>query len=391
MSHIIEAYSKDVGVKIGKPSIYEDYFPLTINNYITLHTTSKPAKTYSYWQEAINLIKPKLDELGISIVQIGGKDDRKVEGIYDLCGQTTINQTAYVLKNSLLHIGVDSFPVHVASGYGKKIVCVYANNYIECVGPYWTKDEDFVGITSYKDGKPLFALEDPERIIDKIKPEQIAQAALELLGHNLNFNYKTIYIGHKFLEKHFEIIPTQIANIDDKNAPLVIRADYKFNEQNILQQVATHGHCYIITEKPFNVKALLPYRGNVKSIQYNFRRDYDVKFAQELNESGIPFGLNCLLPEENNQDIKLDFMDIGIVTYEKVFDPKTADEFKDVNFDKLYYKSCKVLSSEGHNYYGKQSWSKNDEIKQFGELKKLHNSIDLWKDVQHLYILEKID
>lgn len=391
MSHLVESYAKDVGVKIGKPSIYEDYFPLNIGNYITLHTTSKPAKTYSYWQEVVNLIKPKLDELGISIVQIGGKNDRKIEGIYDLCGQTTINQTAYILNKTKLHVGVDSFPVHVASGYGKKIVCVYANNYIECVGPYWTKDEDFIGITSYKDSKPLFALEDPERIIDKIKPEQIAQAILKLLGHDLNYNYKTVYIGHKYLEKHFEIIPTQIANIDDKNAPLVIRADYKFNEQNILQQIATHGHCYILTEQPFNIKPLLPYRNNIKSIQYNFKRSYDLKFAQDLNESGIPFGLNCLLTEEGNEDIKLDFMDIGIITYEKLFDPNKADEFKGVNFDRLYYKSCKILSADGRAFYGKQSWSLNDEVKQFGELKKIKNTVDLWREADYCYFLEQIN
>jgi len=390
MAHLIEEYSKSAGVKIGRPEVYEDYFPMIIERYITLHTTSKPAKTYQYWQEVVNLIKPHLDAMGISIVQIGGKDDIKIDGIFDICGQTSFNQTAYIIKDSLLHVGVDSFPVHVASGYGKKIVCLYSNNYVECVGPYWTKSEDFIGMTSYKDGKPLYSLDDPERIIDKIKPEDIAKNILKLLGKDVSFDFKTIYIGNKFMQKHFEIAPDAVANIDDKGAPLVIRMDYSFNQDNMIKQIASHGHCYIITEKPFDIKSVMPYKNNIKQIQYNFRKDYDVDFAKQIYESGIPFGLNCQLPEEGNEHIKLDFMDFAIVTFEKIFDPKTADEFKDVNFDNLYYKACKVVSCNGRNFYGKQGWSKNDEVKNFGEWKKAYNTIDLWREVDFLYFVEKI-
>lgn len=390
MSHIIEAYAKDVGVKIGKPFIYEDYFPLTIDNYITIHTTSKPAKTYSYWQEVINIIKPYLDKEGIDIIQIGGKDDRKVEGIYDLCGQSTINQTAYILKNSKLHIGVDSFPAHIASYYNKKIVCVYANNYVECVKPYWTKPEDLVAFTSYKDGKPLFSLEDPERYIDKIKPEDIAKAVLDFLGLKYTIDFKTVYIGKSYLEKHFEIAPKAIANIDDKNAPLVIRMDYHFDENTMLNQLASHNHCYIITDKPFNVKSIQQFKDRIKQIQYTFRRNYDIEFVKDIYTTGIPFGLNCELPEEGNQDIKLDFMDFAIVTFEKVFDPKDASEFNDVNFDNLYYKSCKILNVGGKNYYGRQSWSLGQEVKQYGEFKKLKDSVEFWKEIDYCMVVEKI-
>jgi len=237
----------------------------------------------------------------------------------------------------------------------------------------------------------LFSLEDPEKIIDKIKPEQVAEASLKLLGHKLDYDFRTVYIGAKYLEKHFEIIPNGVGKIDDVNAPLVIRMDYGYDEDNLIKQLSVHNHCYIITSKPFDVKNILPYKEKIKQIQYNFKKDYDINFVKNLYESGIGYGLNCELPKENNEHIKLDFMDYGVVEFEEVFNPKEASEFDNVDLDNLYYKSCKILSSQGRNYYGKQSWSMNDEVKQFGELKKVKNTVDFWKEVDYCMLLEKIN
>jgi ADP-heptose:LPS heptosyltransferase len=71
-----------------------------------------------------------LESKGIKIIQLGQEKEKVYTGVLSLVGLTNINQTAFVLRSSLLHVGADSFPTHIASGYGKKIVALYSNNYI---------------------------------------------------------------------------------------------------------------------------------------------------------------------------------------------------------------------------------------------------------------------
>jgi ADP-heptose:LPS heptosyltransferase len=126
--HLLEQYSLASGVKIKKPYIYEKFFPVTAEKYITFHPSSKPSKTYDYWQEVINIISPILDSKGIKIIQLGQEKEKVYSGVVSLVGFTNINQTAFILRDCLLHFGADSFPTHIASGYNKKIVALYSNN-----------------------------------------------------------------------------------------------------------------------------------------------------------------------------------------------------------------------------------------------------------------------
>ena len=113
--HLIERYASSCGVKIGKPYIYDSYFPMSSQKFITFQPFSKPAKNYDYWQEVINLIAPYLKQNNIDILQIGAKEDKRLDNTIYLAGQTTIPQAAYLIKRSILHFGADSFAVHIAS------------------------------------------------------------------------------------------------------------------------------------------------------------------------------------------------------------------------------------------------------------------------------------
>lgn len=94
--------------------------------YITFHSkTTQDPKNYDYWDEVFERIA------GIPIVQVGEKNEPLLnhKDVVDFRGKTTPQQLAYIIKNSILHIGLDSFPAHVANVVGAHSVLVYGGTY----------------------------------------------------------------------------------------------------------------------------------------------------------------------------------------------------------------------------------------------------------------------
>ena len=104
--HILESYALQDNLKIDRPHIYEKFFPLAVDKYITLDTSSlgTHAMKYSYWQLVVDLILPKLNEQGIKIVQLGEKDCVPLTNCYLAIGQCNFNQKCYVINKSLAHL-----------------------------------------------------------------------------------------------------------------------------------------------------------------------------------------------------------------------------------------------------------------------------------------------
>jgi hypothetical protein len=76
MSHLIEEYAKNLGVKIGKPVFPTHYIPVIDDKYITIHVDNKiDSKFYEFFPEVIELLKNLLHPLGYKIYQIGGGED----------------------------------------------------------------------------------------------------------------------------------------------------------------------------------------------------------------------------------------------------------------------------------------------------------------------------
>lgn len=61
----------------------------------------------------------------VRVVQIGGKSDLRLEGAVDLRGQTSLRQTAAVLANSLVFIGLVGFVMHLARAVNCRSVIIY--------------------------------------------------------------------------------------------------------------------------------------------------------------------------------------------------------------------------------------------------------------------------
>ena len=117
--HKIETFALNCGAKIGTPYIYTTFFPLPVEKYITFHSDSKyNSKNYSYWQDVINILTPALKQNGIDIIQIGKATDRQFSNCASIKGNTDLSQLAFVIQNSLLHFGVESLPISMASSRG---------------------------------------------------------------------------------------------------------------------------------------------------------------------------------------------------------------------------------------------------------------------------------
>jgi ADP-heptose:LPS heptosyltransferase len=186
--HLLESYALTCGCFIDKCFIEEEEIDLPKSKYITLHSFNNKgtSRQYSHWHSVISYLK-KDPRFNHEIVQIGGSEDFKYDINTSYLGQTSCNSLAYLIKYSDLHLGFDSFPVHLASHYNKKIVALYPQ-YAKNTGPYFSKKEDVYLFETYRytNQKPIFEKNDPNGTINKIPPERIAEAVLDLLyGQNV--------------------------------------------------------------------------------------------------------------------------------------------------------------------------------------------------------------
>jgi ADP-heptose:LPS heptosyltransferase len=185
--HILESYALTCGCTIDKPFIYEDSsLVLPSNKYITLHTYDPKgtARLYDHWNKVISEIK-NCSSFDYNIIQIGGLLDPKCEGAdHSYLGKTTYNSLAYLIKNATLHLGFDSFPVHLASYYNIKIVALYGY-YANMSKPYFS-DLNKIKIfePDFSKTKPTFHYNDPYKMIQNINPLDIARSVLSLLEIN---------------------------------------------------------------------------------------------------------------------------------------------------------------------------------------------------------------
>jgi len=182
--HLLESYALTCGCFIDKCFIEEEKIDLPKSKYITLHSFNSKgtSRQYSHWHSVISYLK-KDPRFNHEIVQIGDSEDFKYDVDTSYLGKTSCNSLAYLIKYSDLHLGFDSFPVHLASHYNKKIVALYPH-YARNSGPFFSNKKDvylFESIRYTKNVKPIFENDDPTKSIDKILPEHIAEAVLDLL------------------------------------------------------------------------------------------------------------------------------------------------------------------------------------------------------------------
>jgi hypothetical protein len=386
MSHIAEQYAKDLGVRIGSPVISSHFYPLPEERYITFHTNDKkvPSRHYMHWDIVLDLLKGLLSPHNIKIVQTGGPDDPP----YDACDRYTqgcsFKQMFYIINNSLLHLGMDSVPVHMASACDKKIVSLYSNIFPECSGPLWNKSNDTILISpDFNKYPPSFALNEqhPKRI-DRILPERIAQAVLDLLDidHMLD-TYRTLNIGLHHASPIVEAIPESAPPPGfSPNGVVNLRCDYGVKEE-ILPLWLGHRSNLMISEAIPPV-VLFNFKENISALTI-FLGDPTInpQYLQTLNKLNLKFNLICKDADQLS-DTRLRFFDWVVEEY-KIKTKKDIDFASEI-CDNTYYQSRKILISNSTEYYSKAAWKAG--IEKTEEPQPLIDDEHFWEELEHFHI-----
>jgi len=181
--HILETYALLSGCKISKCFIQEMPTVLPIGKYITFHphSTKGDSKQYDKWDLVLKLLKDN-DKFDYEIIQVGDTNDKQYVDNTSYLGNTNRWQLAYLIKNSSLHLGYDSFPIHLASHYDIPLVGLYSYHINTC-GPYFSsKDKARLFEPDFTKTKPTFSYNDPHRLINTIDHIDVYKSVLELLG-----------------------------------------------------------------------------------------------------------------------------------------------------------------------------------------------------------------
>jgi hypothetical protein len=379
---LLDTYATNTGSKIDKPFIYTKFFPLPLGKYITLQAqTPYDSRNYSYWQEVVETLLPYLSKEKIHLVQVGTQDERPLHGSINLLGQTNINQLAYVIENSTLHFGADSFCVHLASYFDKPIVSIYSISNPNVAGPHFGNKNKHILLKGYErvgNKKPSYSQVESPKSIDAIKPEEIAKSILQLLNIKYNDVPETIFFGTDFNVKSFEIIPDEI--LDPNSIPVenpIVRMDYHFNEK-AFETIISTKKSIVFTNKPIKKDIIEKYKHNINQLIYIVEEDNDVNFVKLLKNNSVNYVLLSFLPEEILNNFKLNYMDYNLIVNRK---HKTKEDTKIEDVNNLYYKSCRTLFSSKGKFMSKYDWIN-------GNNNKVVDDPDFWKEADNFYIFK---
>jgi len=388
--HQLESYALACGVKIDKPYMYEHYFPVPADGkYITLQQEAKfPSRQYQGWQQVIDLLHPTLERNSIKILQIGSDQDKPLKRVINLSGHTTLKQVNYIIKNSILHLGIDSFAVHMASAFDKKIVGLYSNMSPDNSGPYWSNSENCELITSPKGGnKPSYSFDENPKTINKIKPENVAFAVCNLLGLKFKKPYETLHIGERYHEEPFLVFcPRSVHFVEGNERPIEYRMDYHFDEENLEKQLRI-CKCGIVTDKAISLDMLKKYRPHVAHLIYKITKNDDPKFINKARRLGINIMLVSKLSDEEINEKKIDYYDIARINHVEQPDKDLISTIEKA--ENLFYKSNKVIMSQRQTFSSHPKYKKG--LPTMGNFEPIEKTETFFDDLDHFHIVKMLD
>lgn len=382
MSHLIQEYAKSLGVKIGKPKLVDHYYPTLHDKYITIHTDDKiDSKNYEYFPQVINLLKPLLQKNGYKIYQIGGPQDPRLQNVDGTFLNLNYKQSSYLIKNSSLHIGIDSLPIHIASLYDIPIVVLYSHIYASNAYPFWSTKEKVKILESDKgENKASLSYQESPKTIRTIKPEQIAKSCLELLNIEDELKFKTIKIGNHYHIPIVEVIPNFSANLQDqKDKTIYIRVDLAPIEHNIAFWCANYK-VKIISDKMLPLDLLNHFSSKIEHVYFKLKNlNIPNEYFEQVKKAKINFTI-CTTDKENLSKIRNNFFDFR-VEFDDVEERSLTAEKVKCNFftNKILISNGNLYASEAHLKIDKKLDIINETI---------YDDNDFWKDSEHYYLYE---
>jgi hypothetical protein len=393
--HLLETYALSTGSKIKKPFINKKFFPIPFEKYITIQNSSgMQGKCYDYFQDVVNFIYEDLNKIGYKIVQIGSKDDRPLKNVFHLQGQTNINQTAFILENSKLHIGNDSFAIHMCSAFGVPLVGLYSVSSPEIAGPFWKSNKQTC--LTPQNWKPSFNPNESPKKINEIKIESVINSIRSLLNIESIQNIKTIYTGPKYQHIILETIPEQILHPQAFEKQLLnvrfdlLNREYEEKDYNGLIQNLNTRECCIVTNKPLILEHLLQFKNNIKMLIYDVTNSIDVNFIEKLTFLGI--NNTCIFKIYESSAEELNNRKEQIIDLPQIIEQITLPKV-DIDFstDNLYYRTNKLFIANNQLFLGKQAYLNNTPIEGNNFQRISNTNLDEYikNDLEYAFVFEK--
>jgi hypothetical protein len=375
MSHLIQEYAKNLGVKISKPEIQQHYFPCLDQKYIVFYDGEKSSsKIYKHYSTVFQLVKPALLKSGIKIYQIGG--DKPIAGV-DRHLDCKFKNQAYVISKSLMYIGPDSHLAQYASTQGVKTLTLHGNDYANNTKPFWGSAKNKVCLEPDWNSRPCFSNEDPDRQIDSILPELVCKKLLDLCGVGSNcFDFKTINIGDSFYQKIVEVVPTSIVKGLPKQ--IFLRVDYGVEEEPLLYFCRNH-EIIMITDQLPQLKMLMTCQGNIKKIIYTIQ-DKEDTIPQVYIDTLKKWGIDFILLVEGDSDlpsIRNKYFDTQVHVKDELNNKIDCNPNTKFLTNKNIVEGEKIYKSYAHFKKGLDS----DD--------KVIDTPEYWEELKHFYIYDQ--
>ena len=392
---LLDTYALAAGAKIDKPFIFDQFFPLVYDKYVTFQAQTKfESKDYSYWQDVINILFPVLEKHGYKIIQVGGPNELIYQYVVDLRGKTDLNQLAYVIKNASLHLGSDSVGVHMASAYDVPIVGLYSVSQSTVSGPHFGTKEKQIIFDAYlrtRTGKPSYSNQEQPKCVDLIKPEEVADAAFKLLGLPAKTPFETVFTGNRYGPKIIrEFIPVKAFQVSNPEVPIEVRMDLHFDER-VLEEQLNFCRALIVTNKRINRELLKKYRQNIAGLIYVVEEEGDdPKFITEIRDLAITIILISYLSDEQLQSKKIDYYEHGKINIVPPEQPEKWDDLKK-NMNSLYFKSNKVVAQDGKLFCGNVSRIQGDVLENDFDYYKAVDIPEFWRELPFMTVVKMND
>jgi hypothetical protein len=391
---LLDTYALATASKIDKPYIFEQYFPLPFEKYITIQGQSKyEAKDYAYWQDVINLLVPVMEKNGIKIVQVGGPTEMPYQNVVDLRGRTDINQLAYIINRSNLHVGPDSLGTHLASVGDVPLIGLYSVSQSSVSGPHFGSPEKQICFDAYlrtRNKKPSYADKEHPKSIDLIMPEEIVDAAFKLLGLKETCPIKTVHMGSRYNSGiHREFIPTKAGPIANPEHPIEIRMDIHFDEAVLAQQLQL-CRAIIITNKRINKDLLKRFRGHIATLAYVIDDNDEPAFIKDIKDVGIHIALQTYLTDEQIQDKKINYYEYGNINILAGESKEVVDKLKP-DIDNLYYRSNKLVADGDKLFSSNCARVNGDEITNDFSYYKASDCPEFWRDLPFMTVVKQVE
>lgn len=374
MSHLVEEYAKNLGVKIGKPIVNQHFFPIEFNNYIVISGDSSTAsKTYKSYTIVLGFLSSFLEERDIKVVQLGG--DKPLRGVNKHVS-CNFKNTAYLVSKSMLYIGPDNYLAQYASSIGVKTVSIFGNSYANVTKPFWSNRQDSICLEPDWDSRPCYSNHDPKDNINKIKPEEVANSILKLLGHEKKVDIETFHIGKHYNQPIIEVVPTEI--ITGLPKEVYLRADYGFEEEAFMYYCENHK-VTVISEGLIQLSVLKSIKHNVKMLMFALDAETD-KIPKKYFDVLASWKIKIILLSEKDSDL-------GVLR-NRYFDVDVHPRYKGVERMELP-DSCKFSTNKYILEADKKYFSYAHYKKGLDNDNNVLDTPEYWDELDHFYIYEQ--